>query len=126
MVHKNEKSLVVHSSLVSRLPTNLEVHTVNCIFLVSSLKMHSSRHFIVMNYTNFFLWCFDPILVRVLLLQGFAITVIGHTTLGRAPMDEWSAQCIEVYLTTHNTHKRHASKGIQTHTPSKQPSPCII
>jgi len=29
-----------------------------------------------------------------------------HTTLGRIPLDEWSARRRDLYLTTHNTHKR--------------------
>ena len=35
----------------------------------------------------------------------FTIT-LRHTTLGRTPLDEWSAWCRDLYLTTHNTHKR--------------------
>jgi len=27
-------------------------------------------------------------------------------TLGGTPLDEWSARCRELYLTTHNSHKR--------------------
>jgi hypothetical protein len=29
-----------------------------------------------------------------------------HTALGRTPLDEWSARRRDLYLTTHNTHKR--------------------
>jgi hypothetical protein len=29
-----------------------------------------------------------------------------HTTVGRTPLDEWSARSRELYLTTRNTHKR--------------------
>ena len=35
---------------------------------------------------------------------GFTIT-FKHTTLTRTPLDEWSAQRRDLYLTTHNTHK---------------------
>jgi hypothetical protein len=31
---------------------------------------------------------------------------LRHTTLGRAPLDEWSARRRDLYLTTHNTHNR--------------------
>jgi hypothetical protein len=31
------------------------------------------------------------------------------TTLGRTPLDEWSARRRDLYLTTHNTHKRQTS-----------------
>jgi len=30
-------------------------------------------------------------------------------TLGRTPLDEWSARRKDLYLTTHNTHKREIS-----------------
>jgi len=42
-------------------------------------------------------------------LRGFAVTLIGRTTLGRTPPDEWSARHKDVYLITHNTHKRQTS-----------------
>jgi hypothetical protein len=37
--------------------------------------------------------------------RGLIIT-LRHTTLGRTPLDEWSARCRELYLTTRNTHTR--------------------
>jgi hypothetical protein len=59
---------------------------------------------------------------------GFTIT-LRHTTLGRTPLDEWSARHRDLYLTTRNTHKWHtstplarfqatipASERLQTHT----------
>jgi len=33
----------------------------------------------------------------------------SHTTLGRTPMDEWSARRRNLYLITHNAHKRQRS-----------------
>ena len=43
-------------------------------------------------------------------------------TLGRTPLDGWSARRGVLYLTTHNTHKRQNSMPpgrIRTHNPSK-------
>jgi hypothetical protein len=40
--------------------------------------------------------------------RGFTIT-LRHTTVGRTPLDEWSAPRRDLYLTTHNTHKRQTS-----------------
>ena len=34
---------------------------------------------------------------------GFMI-ILRHTTLGRTPLDEWSARRTDLYLTTHNTY----------------------
>jgi hypothetical protein len=56
--------------------------------------------------------------------QGFIIT-LRHTTLGRTPLDEWSAQCKDIYLTTHNTLKRQTYMPLAGFKPtipaSKQP-----
>ena len=44
-------------------------------------------------------------------------------TVGRTPLDEWSAWSRDVYLTTHNTHNRYkciTPCGIQTRNPSKR------
>jgi hypothetical protein len=32
--------------------------------------------------------------------------VLRHTTVGRTPLDEWSARRRDLYLTTHNTHRQ--------------------
>jgi hypothetical protein len=41
--------------------------------------------------------------------RGFTIT-LRHTTLGRTPLDEWSARHRDLYLTTHNTHNRQTDR----------------
>jgi hypothetical protein len=41
--------------------------------------------------------------------RGFTITHFRHTTLGRTPLDEGPARRRDLYLTTHNTHKRQTS-----------------
>jgi hypothetical protein len=46
-----------------------------------------------------------------------------HITFGRTPLDDWSVRHRELYLTTHNTHKRLTSMlpgGIRTYKPSKR------
>jgi hypothetical protein len=40
--------------------------------------------------------------------RGFTIT-LRHTTLGRTPLDERSTRHRDLYMTTHNTHKRQIS-----------------
>jgi hypothetical protein len=44
-----------------------------------------------------------------LIFRGFTITLFGHTTLGRTPLDEGPARRRDLYLTTHKTHKRQTS-----------------
>ena len=40
--------------------------------------------------------------------RGFTIT-LRNTTIGRTPLDEWSARCRDLYLTTHNAQKTRTS-----------------
>jgi hypothetical protein len=40
---------------------------------------------------------------------------LRYTTLGRTPLDEWSARRRDLHLTTHNTHKRHTHTHTHTH-----------
>ena len=54
---------------------------------------------------------------------GFLDHTQRRTTVGRAPLDEWSARRRDLYLTTHNTHNRqniHAPGGIRTHDLSRR------
>jgi hypothetical protein len=48
------------------------------------------------------------------------ITHFRHTTLGRTPLDEGPVRRKDLYLTTHNTHKRQTSMppvGFETTIP---------
>ena len=49
-----------------------------------------------------------PIRPRPPNYQGFTIT-LRHITVGRTPLNEWSAQRRELYLTTRNNHNRQTS-----------------
>jgi hypothetical protein len=55
--------------------------------------------------------------------RGFIIT-LTHTKLGRTRLEEWSALRRDIYLTTHNNHKKRTSMpppgGTRTHKPSKR------
>jgi hypothetical protein len=47
----------------------------------------------------------------------------GSTTIGRTPLDEWSARRRDLYLTTHNTYNKQTSMppgGIRTHDLSRR------
>jgi len=91
------------------------------------------------SYTDFTLWClpkaclpsnfglkdndqkfktkqyFFPMAQLPLVGQGLIIIdaslphSVIHTTLGRTPLEGWSPRRRELYLTTHNTHKRQTS-----------------
>jgi hypothetical protein len=57
----------------------------------------------------FFLWGCDPTQVMSSLFLRFLDHTQRCTTVGRTPLDEWSAFCRDLYLTTHNTHNRQIS-----------------
>jgi len=47
-----------------------------------------------------------------------------RTTVGRTPLDEWSARRSDLYLTTHNTHNRQSSMPRWDSNPSgSRPTP---
>jgi hypothetical protein len=56
----------------------------------------------------FFPWRKSPSESRPPHYQGFTIT-LRHTTIGRTPLDEWSARRRDLYLTTYKTLKRQTS-----------------
>ena len=57
----------------------------------------------------FFLWRYNP--TRV--MTSSFLRILDHTqrrsTVGRTPLDEWSARRRDLYLTTYNTHNRQIS-----------------
>jgi hypothetical protein len=64
--------------------------------------------------------------------RGFTF-IHRHTTVGSTPLDEWSARRRDLYLATHNSHKRQTSMPpppsgrIRPHDPSKRAGadPCL-
>jgi hypothetical protein len=62
---------------------------------------------------------------RLLIFEDFTITLTHththtHTTLGRTPLDEWSARRRDPFLTTHTRQDIHAPGGTRTRHPSKR------
>jgi len=69
---------------------------------------------------SFFLWRCGPTRAMASFMR-----FLDHTqrriTVGRTPLDEWSASRIDPYLTTHNTHnKLPCPGGIRTHDLSRR------
>ena len=76
-------------------------------------------------YFIYFLGATAPQWARAASFTGFLDHTQRRTTVGRTPLDEWSARRRELYLTTHNNHKRQtamAPGGIRTHNLSR-PTP---
>ena len=57
----------------------------------------------------FLLWCCDPTRVMAFSLMRFLDHTQQRTTVGRTPLDEWSARRGDLYPTTHDTHNRQTS-----------------
>ena len=54
-------------------------------------------------------WCDSPQRATASLFTRFLDHTQRHTTVGRTPLDEWSARRRDLYLTTQNTHNRQTS-----------------
>jgi hypothetical protein len=55
------------------------------------------------------LWRCDPTRVMASSFLRFLDHTRRHTTVGRTPLDEWSARCRDLCVTTHNTHNIQTS-----------------
>jgi len=68
-------------------------------------------------------WRCDPTGARAVSFLRFLDHTQRRTAVGRTALDEWSARCKDLYLTTHNTHARQTSmspRGIRTPNPSRR------
>jgi hypothetical protein len=103
----------------SRLPRCEPLQSLFCVWnACGSLAIGACYHFCIF----FLVWPLLPAHCRCRGLLLHTIT-LRHATLGRTPLDEGSVRRRDLYLTTHNTHKRQASVpigGIRTRNPSKR------
>jgi len=67
----------------------------------------------------FFLWLISLTWPGPPPCRGFEITV-GRNTLGRVPLDEWSACRRDLYLKTQDNHKRQTSLTPRDSNPQSQ------
>ena len=84
---------------------------------------HMKQHFLTPKRLPFlFLRC-DPVRGMASSFMRFLDHTRRRTTVRRTPLDEWSARRRDLYLTTHNTHKRQTSmppSAIRTHNLSRR------
>jgi hypothetical protein len=76
---------------------------------VLSKKTSQENYSCYMEYIYFFPFRNRPSWARASSLSTLHDHTQTHTTLGRTPLDEWSARRRDLYLTTHNIHKRQTS-----------------
>ena len=100
---------------------SISVYTTAChlsLSLARSIQSTPSRHI-----SFFLLWRCDPTRVMPSSFLMFLDHTQRCTTVGRTPLDEWSACRRDLYLTTHDTHNRQTSMtpgGIRTHDLSRR------
>ena len=58
---------------------------------------------------TYLFWCDSPQWARASSFTRFLDHTQRRTTVGRTPLDEWSARRRDLYPTTHNTHNRQTS-----------------
>jgi hypothetical protein len=98
--------------------THTHTHTFQyvSVFYISALSFGWAVHqhyirvktILFIHFLFFFYGATGPNGAGLPYYRGFMIT-LRHVTLGRTSLDEWSARCRNLYLTTHNTHKRQTS-----------------
>ena len=71
--------------------------------------LHSATGAIVTVVCFCFLWRCGPTRAMTSSFLRFLDHTQRRTTVGRTPLDEWSARRRDLYLTTHNTHNRQTS-----------------
>jgi len=83
--------------------------TATGINKVSELFVEMVLYLMHLPWNFFFLWRCDPTQVTAFSFLMFLDHTRCRTTVGRTPLDEWSARRRDLYLTTHNTHNRQTS-----------------
>ena len=111
---------------------NTRIHAPVGIFLSPSIIAVCPRTFSNRVWRSLLMACRKYIQWHISYLSSFTIDWVwfvnhevsdhthGRTTVGRTPLDEWPARRRDLYLTTHNTHNRHAPGGIRTHNLNRQ------
>jgi len=73
------------------------------------LTLREERRLRVLENRVCFLWRCGPTRAMASTFLRFLDHTQRRTTVGRTPLDEWSARRRDLYLTTHNTHNRQTS-----------------
>ena len=97
---------------------------LECLKLTHDLflkwKIFPTDYSLVIHY--FFLWRCDPTGAMASSFLRFLDHTQRRITVGRTPLDEWSARRRDLYLTTHNTHNKHPCHRWDSNPQSQQAS----
>ena len=121
MLHFEDGSTVYLREVASYLPLKTTWHLLRfessstLIYLtVTLLQVRYSIHLISRAVWGeityiFIVWRNSPQRARASSFKRFLDHTQRRITVGRTPLDEWSARRRDLYLTTHNTHNRQTS-----------------
>ena len=128
--------MCIHILSTHNIPYILTYTTTQCLYCCNCLpdgkplRLETRRkYFVKFNYSRcafgwfLFFWRNNPLWTRTSSFTRFLDHKQRRTTIGRTPLDEWSARRRDLYLTTNNTHNRQTSMppcGIRTHNFSRQ------
>ena len=95
---------VISATISVRIRAWLCIYVVLTQFHVNTVLTYAVGDSIFETMPSFFLpWHNNPSGPKSPHWRGFT-TTLRHTTVGRTPLDEWSARLRDLYRTTHNTH----------------------
>jgi hypothetical protein len=89
--------------------TVLPTHVIDPFTEVTAIPIKYPKLTAAIRSIFFSFWHNSPQWVRTSSFTRFLDHTQRRTTVGRAPLDEWSARRGDLYLTTHNTHNRQTS-----------------
>jgi len=93
------------------------------LWLVVKLVKYLIKISFVLSNIYIYIWRESPPWASASSFTRFLGHTQRRTTVGRTPLDEWSASRTDLHLTTHNTHNRQTSMppgGIRTHSLSRR------
>ena len=106
--HINVSDVIIHTC-DSRYESRVFINTQTCMYKFTgprSLFVHIS---IQAAHLHSIFWRCGPTRAMASSFTRFLDHTQRHTTVGKTPLDEWSARRRDLYLTTHNTHNRQTS-----------------
>jgi len=98
-------------ALVSCLKNNIKIYikTAPTCFGVSYIIITECTNSCLLKFSLSLLWRRGPTRAMAASFLRFLDHTRRRITVGRTPLDEWSARRTDLYLTTHNTHNRQTS-----------------
>jgi hypothetical protein len=101
---RNQRLMIVFMSMNKIFPIPTDIYSLFKIVFISI-------------FYYYFLWLCSPARAMASSFTRFCDHTQRRATVGRNPLDEWSARRRDLYLTTHNTHTTNIDSpdGIQTH-----------